>query len=71
MVNDRFKVYDMTTWNDEHFVKVQDPPASGSNKLIFNNREDPLRGFLSYSANKTVNVMEKANLRNLSKSEND
>lgn len=71
MVNDRFKGYGMTTWNDEHFVKVQDPPASGSNRFVFKNREERLRGFLSYSANTTVNVMKRPILRNLSESEND
>lgn len=59
MVNDRFKGYGMTTWNDDHFVKVQDAPASGSNRIVFKNHEERPRGFLSYSANTTVNVMKR------------
>ncbi|KAG8013949.1 Transferrin receptor protein 1 [Nibea albiflora] len=54
-VLNRFKEYGMKTWTDEHFVKVQDPPASGYNKFIFKNG-NPERpdGFLSYSANGNV-----------------
>ncbi|XP_044076872.1 transferrin receptor 1a isoform X2 [Siniperca chuatsi] len=46
----KFKEYGMTSWTDEHFVKVQDPPASGSNRLVFNGKEERPTGFLSYSA---------------------
>ncbi|KAG7227304.1 hypothetical protein INR49_000308, partial [Caranx melampygus] len=54
-VNNRFKEYGMNTWTDEHFVRVQDPPASGSNRVVFKNGlEDRPTGFLSYSANGTV-----------------
>ncbi|XP_035525871.1 transferrin receptor protein 1-like isoform X2 [Morone saxatilis] len=52
----KFNEYDMNTWTDEYFVKVQDPPASGSNRVVFkdgNNVEYP-KGLLSYSANGTV-----------------
>ncbi|XP_008293079.1 transferrin receptor protein 1 [Stegastes partitus] len=50
-VLNRFKEYGMKTWTDEHFVKVQDPPTSGSNKFVFkNNPEERPSGFLSYSA---------------------
>lgn len=59
MVNERLHGYGMTTWYDEHFVKVQDLPKSVTNKLVFKNREERLRGFLSYSANATVNVMRR------------
>ncbi|XP_035993854.1 transferrin receptor protein 1 [Fundulus heteroclitus] len=46
----RFKGYGMNTWTDEHFIKVQDPPSSGSNRVVFKNtlQEFP-KGFLSYS----------------------
>ncbi|KAM8849246.1 transferrin receptor 1a [Spinachia spinachia] len=50
----KFKGYGMNTWTDEHFIKVQDPPASGSNKLVFKGTEERPKGFLSYSANGTV-----------------
>ncbi|KAG8013948.1 Transferrin receptor protein 1 [Nibea albiflora] len=51
----RFIEYDMKTWTDEHFVKVQDPPASGYNKFVFKNgNEERPDGFLSYSANGNV-----------------
>uniref|UniRef100_A0A665UWP6 Transferrin receptor protein 1 n=1 Tax=Echeneis naucrates TaxID=173247 RepID=A0A665UWP6_ECHNA len=54
-VINRFKEYGMDTWTDEHFVKVQDPPISGSNRVLFKNRkEERPKGFLSYSANGTV-----------------
>ncbi|XP_070700653.1 transferrin receptor protein 1-like [Pempheris klunzingeri] len=54
-VFNKFKDYGMKTWTDEHFVKVQDPPASRSNKLKFKNgREERPTGFLSYSGNGTV-----------------
>ncbi|XP_054625538.1 transferrin receptor 1a [Dunckerocampus dactyliophorus] len=50
-----FKEYGMKTWTDEHFVKVQDPPLSGYNKVIFKNGvEERQNGFLSYSANGRV-----------------
>ncbi|CAF97624.1 unnamed protein product, partial [Tetraodon nigroviridis] len=47
----KFKDYGMKTWSDEHFVKVQDPPRSGFNSIVFKdgNEERP-SGFLSYSA---------------------
>ncbi|XP_041658430.1 transferrin receptor 1a [Cheilinus undulatus] len=49
-VLDKFKEYGMKTWTDEHFVKVQDPPASGFNVFVFKNgTAQRLEGFLSYS----------------------
>lgn len=57
----KFKEYGMNTWTDEHFVKVQDPPASGTNRIVFNGKEDRPDGFLSYSANGTVTVIYKLN----------
>ncbi|XP_037643424.1 transferrin receptor protein 1-like isoform X2 [Sebastes umbrosus] len=51
----KFKEYGMKYWTDEHFVKVDDPPASGSNSFVFKSgREERPEGFLSYSANGTV-----------------
>ncbi|XP_030607292.1 transferrin receptor protein 1-like isoform X1 [Archocentrus centrarchus] len=51
----KFKEYGMNTWTEEHFVKVQDPPASGYNRIVFKNgSEERLRGFLSYSAQGTA-----------------
>ncbi|KAM4551336.1 transferrin receptor protein 1-like isoform 1-T3 [Odontesthes bonariensis] len=55
MVLQRFKEYGLKTWNDEHFVKVQDPPASGFNRLVYKNQsEERLKGFLSYSGRGSV-----------------
>uniref|UniRef100_A0AAQ5XMU7 Transferrin receptor protein 1 n=1 Tax=Amphiprion ocellaris TaxID=80972 RepID=A0AAQ5XMU7_AMPOC len=49
-VLNKFKEYGMQSWTDEHFVKVQNAPASGSNKFVFkNNPEERPSGFLSYS----------------------
>ncbi|XP_068587656.1 transferrin receptor protein 1-like [Cebidichthys violaceus] len=54
-VLNKFKEYSMKTWTDEHFVKVQDAPASGSNRFAFKNgRSERPEGFLSYSGNGTV-----------------
>ncbi|XP_047223994.1 transferrin receptor protein 1-like [Girardinichthys multiradiatus] len=51
----RFKEYGMNTWTDEHFIKVQDPPTSGYNKIVFRNMsEERPKGFLSYSGNGSV-----------------
>ncbi|XP_068604482.1 transferrin receptor 1a isoform X2 [Brachionichthys hirsutus] len=47
----------MKTWTDQHFVKVQVPPASGSNKIKFKDQsEERPEGFLSYSATGTVSA---------------
>ncbi|MEQ2175049.1 hypothetical protein GOODEAATRI_014250 [Goodea atripinnis] len=52
IVLQRFKEYGMNTWTDEHFIKVQDPPTSGYNKIVFRNMsEERQKGFLSYSGN--------------------
>ncbi|KAM9349969.1 transferrin receptor protein 1-like [Symphorus nematophorus] len=53
-VLEKFKQYGMNTWIDEYFVKVQDPPASGSNKVVFKGKEERPSGFLSYSASGAV-----------------
>lgn len=53
----KFKDYGMKFWTDEHFVKVQDPPLSGYNRIVFKNgNEERPTGFLSYSACGTVTV---------------
>ncbi|XP_047445595.1 transferrin receptor protein 1-like isoform X2 [Mugil cephalus] len=50
----KFKQYGMKTWTDEHFIKVQDPPTTVSNKIVFKNLEIKQTGFLSYSATGSV-----------------
>ncbi|XP_069574341.1 transferrin receptor 1a [Brachyistius frenatus] len=54
MVLKRFKENGMSTWTDEHFVMVHDPPTSGSNRVVFKKLEERPSGFLSYSATRTV-----------------
>ncbi|KAK1790747.1 hypothetical protein P4O66_014610 [Electrophorus voltai] len=46
----RFKDYGMNSWTDEHFVKVQNSPLSGANRVTFRNKTYAESGFLSYSA---------------------
>uniref|UniRef100_A0A8C7JUK6 Transferrin receptor protein 1 n=1 Tax=Oncorhynchus kisutch TaxID=8019 RepID=A0A8C7JUK6_ONCKI len=51
----RFKEYGMYTWTDEHYVKLVDPPASGSNKVTFKGSDlGTLRGYLAYSKTGTA-----------------
>ncbi|XP_029686613.1 transferrin receptor 1a isoform X1 [Takifugu rubripes] len=51
----KFSDYGMKSWTDDHFVKVQDPPVSGYNRIVFKNgKEERPSGFLSYSACGTV-----------------
>ncbi|XP_033959771.1 transferrin receptor protein 1-like isoform X2 [Pseudochaenichthys georgianus] len=50
----RFREYGMKIWTDEHFVKVQDAPASGSNSFNYKGKQESPTGFLSYSANGTI-----------------
>uniref|UniRef100_A0A3Q3F7D1 Transferrin receptor protein 1 n=1 Tax=Kryptolebias marmoratus TaxID=37003 RepID=A0A3Q3F7D1_KRYMA len=46
----KFKEFGMKIWTDEHFIKVQDPPVSGFNKIVYKNGpEERPKGFLSYS----------------------
>ncbi|XP_075876851.1 transferrin receptor 1a isoform X2 [Nelusetta ayraudi] len=54
-IQKKLNAYGLTTWNDEHFVKVQDPPV-GYNKFVFKNasKGEYPRSFLSYSASKNV-----------------
>uniref|UniRef100_A0A8C7YST1 Transferrin receptor protein 1 n=1 Tax=Oryzias sinensis TaxID=183150 RepID=A0A8C7YST1_9TELE len=54
-VMDYFNLFGMTTWTDEHFIKVHDPPASGFNRILFKDgTEERPKGFLSYSATGSV-----------------
>ncbi|KAM3605083.1 uncharacterized protein V6R79_020328 [Siganus canaliculatus] len=46
----KFREYGMDTWTDEHYVRVQDPPTTGGNRIVFKNREERPSGFLSYSS---------------------
>ncbi|XP_029480117.1 transferrin receptor protein 1-like [Oncorhynchus nerka] len=51
----RFKEYGMYTWTDDHYVKLVDPPASGSNKVTFKGSDlGALRGYLAYSKTGTA-----------------
>ncbi|XP_072297218.1 transferrin receptor protein 1-like [Eucyclogobius newberryi] len=47
----KFKEHGMSTWTDEHFVKIQE--LSGTNKVTFNGKKVDLEGFLSYSISGT------------------
>lgn len=56
----KFQQYGLTTWADEHFVKVQEAPASGYNKFSFKDAsEEHPRSFLSYSPSQSVTVTGK------------
>lgn len=57
----KFKEYGMNPWTDEHFVRVQDPPASGTNKITFKGTNFRPSGFLSYSPSGRVTVIYKQN----------
>ncbi|XP_072525387.1 transferrin receptor 1a [Salminus brasiliensis] len=50
----RFKDYSMNPWTDEHFVRVQDGPSSGTNRITFRDQPFVESGFLSYSATGSV-----------------
>ncbi|KAG9278787.1 transferrin receptor protein 1-like [Astyanax mexicanus] len=50
----KFRDYNMNPWTDEHFVRVQDPPSSGSNKITFRDQSFSESGFLSYSGTGSV-----------------
>lgn len=60
-IQKKFNEYGLTTWSDEHFVKVQDAQASGYNKFSFKDAgEEHPQSFLSYSFNQNVMVMKKS-----------
>ncbi|XP_031415391.1 transferrin receptor 1a isoform X2 [Clupea harengus] len=47
----RFQENNMKTWNDEHYVKLQAPPTSGSNTVTFRGQSlGSIQGYLAYSA---------------------
>jgi len=52
----RFKDYGMEPWTDEHYVKVQELPATKTNRVTFKNVSETLTGFLSYSGTGSVTV---------------
>ncbi|KAG9343530.1 hypothetical protein JZ751_013696 [Albula glossodonta] len=57
LVMKRFKNYGLSPWNDEHFVKLQGPPSTGSNTVTFSGQEiGRPRAYLAYSATGTVEV---------------
>lgn len=56
----KFQDYGMKSWTDDHYVKIQDPPVSGSNHITFNGMDERPTGFLSYSACGKVSVRSSA-----------
>ncbi|XP_053507835.1 transferrin receptor 1a [Ictalurus furcatus] len=50
----KFKDNGMEPWIDTHFVKVQDRPKGGENKVTFGGKTFPEPGYLSYSATGTA-----------------
>ncbi|KAJ8384317.1 hypothetical protein AAFF_G00206740 [Aldrovandia affinis] len=50
-VETRFRKYNMKPWSDEHFVRLQGPPSSGTNQVTFSETEiiSP-KAYLAYSA---------------------
>lgn len=56
-IQGKFQEYGLTTWADEHFVKVQEAPASGYNKFTFKDGgEEHPQSFLSYSRSQNSTV---------------
>ncbi|XP_061097771.1 transferrin receptor protein 1-like [Conger conger] len=54
-VTARFENYDMSPWNDEHYVKLQGPPRTGRNRVVFSGEEiGSPKAYLAYSATGTV-----------------
>lgn len=59
-IQSKFNEYGLTTWSDEHFVKVQEAPASGYNRFTFKDEdEERPQSFLSYSPSRNVTVNKK------------
>lgn len=59
-IQKKFNDYGLTIWSDEHFVKVQEAPASGYNKFVFKDAsEERPQSFLSYSPSQKVTVMKR------------
>ncbi|XP_062844164.1 transferrin receptor protein 1-like [Trichomycterus rosablanca] len=47
----KFQGCGMDPWSDTHYVRVQDRPVSGTNRVTFHNKTFDESGFLAYSAN--------------------
>ncbi|XP_016305099.1 transferrin receptor protein 1-like [Sinocyclocheilus anshuiensis] len=50
----KFKTFGMSTWTDEHYVKVHEPGSSNNRVLFRGNIVGTTEGYLAYSAVKTV-----------------
>lgn len=56
MVVEKFQDYNMKPWADAHYIKIQDLPRGDRNRVTFKNKTYSESGYLSYSANKSVQV---------------
>uniref|UniRef100_A0A8C1XHK3 Transferrin receptor protein 1 n=1 Tax=Cyprinus carpio TaxID=7962 RepID=A0A8C1XHK3_CYPCA len=52
----KFKTFGMSTWTDEHYVKIHEPGSSNNRVLFRGNVVETTEGYLAYSAIKTVQV---------------
>ncbi|XP_052466070.1 transferrin receptor protein 1-like isoform X1 [Carassius gibelio] len=50
----KFKTFGMSTWTDEHYVKVHEPGSSNNRVLFRGNVVGKTEGYLAYSAVKTA-----------------
>uniref|UniRef100_A0A8C1XI06 Transferrin receptor protein 1 n=1 Tax=Cyprinus carpio TaxID=7962 RepID=A0A8C1XI06_CYPCA len=50
----KFKTFGMSTWTDEHYVKIHEPGSSNNRVLFRGNVVETTEGYLAYSAIKTV-----------------
>uniref|UniRef100_A0A8C1HM13 Transferrin receptor protein 1 n=1 Tax=Cyprinus carpio carpio TaxID=630221 RepID=A0A8C1HM13_CYPCA len=50
----KFKTFGMSTWTDEHYVKIHEPGSSNNLVLFRGNVVGTTEGYLAYSALKTV-----------------
>ncbi|XP_026062139.1 transferrin receptor 1a [Carassius auratus] len=50
----KFKTYGMSTWTDEHYVKIHEPGSSNNRVLFRGNVVGTTEGYLAYSALKKV-----------------
>uniref|UniRef100_A0A672S1Q4 Transferrin receptor protein 1 n=1 Tax=Sinocyclocheilus grahami TaxID=75366 RepID=A0A672S1Q4_SINGR len=50
----KFKTFGMSTWTDEHYVKIHEPGSSNNRVLFRGNIVGTTEGYLAYSAVKTV-----------------
>uniref|UniRef100_A0A8C1QZ61 Transferrin receptor protein 1 n=1 Tax=Cyprinus carpio TaxID=7962 RepID=A0A8C1QZ61_CYPCA len=49
----KFKTFGMSTWTDEHYVKIHEPGSSNNRVLFRGNVVETTEGYLAYSAIKT------------------